>query len=131
MNEAFQRAYDRAGSRVQQSLASRVRNAEERLRRLLANPVPPPPEPLRFAPVLRARRLEGVVLDAADIAVTDRLDRTSLAVTAGERLLITGPNGAGKSTLLRVLAGEVAPRGGASAAAAGSATPARAAARGT
>ncbi|MFE3903269.1 ribosomal protection-like ABC-F family protein [Streptomyces sp. NPDC059153] len=112
MKDGNKMAYDRAGSRVQQSLASRVRNAEERLRRLLANPVPPPPEPLRFAPVLRARGLEGVVLDAADIAVTDRLDRTSLAVTAGERLLITGPNGAGKSTLLRVLAGEVAPERG-------------------
>ena len=37
----------------------------------------------------------------------DRLDRTSLPVTAGERLLITGPNGAGRSTLLRVLTGEV------------------------
>ncbi|TDC73354.1 ABC-F family ATP-binding cassette domain-containing protein, partial [Micromonospora sp. KC606] len=36
-------AYDRAGGRVQQSLASRVRNAEQRLRRLEAAPVPPPP----------------------------------------------------------------------------------------
>ncbi|MGW0825146.1 ribosomal protection-like ABC-F family protein [Streptomyces sp. NPDC002845] len=112
MKDGNKMAYDRAGGRVQQSLASRVRNAEERLRRLLADPVPPPPEPLRFTPVLRARRLQGVVLDAADIAVTDRLDRTSLTVTAGERLLITGPNGAGKSTLLGVLAGEVAPDGG-------------------
>ncbi|MER5228179.1 ribosomal protection-like ABC-F family protein [Streptomyces flaveus] len=112
MKDGNKMAYDRAGGRVQQSLASRVRNAEERLRRLLADPVPPPPEPLRFTPVLRARRLQGVVLDTADIAVTDRLDRTSLTVMAGERLLITGPNGAGKSTLLGVLAGEVAPDGG-------------------
>ncbi|MFJ6569313.1 ribosomal protection-like ABC-F family protein [Streptomyces sp. NPDC091292] len=112
MKDGNKMAYDRAGGRVQQSLASRVRNAEERLRRLLADPVPPPPEPLSFTPVLRARRLDGVVLEAADIAVTDRLDRTSLAVRAGERLLITGPNGAGKSTLLRVLAGEVAPDSG-------------------
>ncbi|MDX3225910.1 ribosomal protection-like ABC-F family protein [Streptomyces sp. ME19-01-6] len=109
MKDGNKMAYDRAGGRVQQSLASRVRNAEERLRRLLANPVPPPPEPLRFTPVLRTRRLRGVVLGAADIAVTDRLESTSLTVTAGERLLITGPNGAGKSTLLRVLAGELAP----------------------
>ncbi|MEU6040534.1 ribosomal protection-like ABC-F family protein [Actinomadura sp. NPDC047616] len=112
MKDRNKMAYDRAGGRVQQSLASRVRNAEERLRRLLANPVPPPPEPLRFTPVLRARRLQGVVLDAADIAVVGRLDRTSLTVTAGDRLLITGPNGAGKSTLLRVLAGELAPDSG-------------------
>lgn len=112
MKDGNKMAYDRAGGRVQQSLASRVRNAEERLRRLLANPVPPPPEPLCFTPVLRARRLQGVVLDTTDIAVADRLDSTSLTVTAGERLLITGPNGAGKSTLLRVLAGEVAPDSG-------------------
>lgn len=112
MKDGNKMAYDRAGGRVQQSLASRVRNAEERLRRLLADPVPSPPEPLRFTPALRARRLQGVVLDAADIAVTDRLDRTSLTVTAGEHLLITGPNGAGKSTLLRVLAGQLAPDGG-------------------
>ncbi len=112
MKDGNKMAYDRAGGRVQRSLASRVRNAEERLRRLLDDPVPPPPEPLRFTPVLRARHLQSVVLDAVDIAVTDRLDRASLTVTAGERLLITGPNGAGKSTLLGVLAGEVAPDSG-------------------
>ncbi|WP_232385063.1 ribosomal protection-like ABC-F family protein [Actinomadura violacea] len=112
MKDGNKMAYDRAGGRVQQSLASRVRNAEERLRRLLADPVPAPPEPLRFTPVLRSRRLEGVVLDAADVTVAGRLDRTNLQVTAGERLLISGPNGAGKSTLLRVLAGELAPDGG-------------------
>ncbi|MEW1657618.1 ribosomal protection-like ABC-F family protein [Streptomyces sp. NPDC093707] len=112
MKDGNKMAYDRAGGRVQQSLASRVRNAEERLRRLLADPVPSPPEPLRFTPVLRARSLEGVVLDAADLAVTDRLARTGLALKAGERLLITGPNGAGKSTLLRVLAGQQTPDSG-------------------
>ncbi|MER5970042.1 ribosomal protection-like ABC-F family protein [Streptomyces sp. NPDC002055] len=112
MKDGNKMAYDRAGGRVQQSLAGRVRNAEERLRRLLADPVPPPPEPLRFTPVLRARRLQGAVLDAAGVAVTDRLDRTDLTVTAGEHLLITGPNGAGKSTLLGVLAGDVAPDSG-------------------
>ncbi|MYR88907.1 ATP-binding cassette domain-containing protein [Streptomyces sp. SID685] len=112
MKDGNKLAYNRAGGRVQQSLASRVRNAEERLRRLLADPVPPPPEPLRFTPVLRTRRLQGVVLDAADIAVTDRLARICLSVTAGQRLLITGPNGAGKSTLLRVLAGDITPDSG-------------------
>ncbi|MGV4982326.1 ribosomal protection-like ABC-F family protein [Streptomyces sp. NRAIS4] len=105
-------AYDRAAGRVQQSVASRVRQAEERLRRLLDSPVPPPPEPLRFAPVLRAGALRGVVLHATDVSVPDRLAPTGLEVSAGERLLITGPNGSGKSTLLRVLAGDLAPHDG-------------------
>ncbi|MET9500008.1 ribosomal protection-like ABC-F family protein [Streptomyces sp. NPDC006552] len=112
MRDGNKMAYDRAGARVQRSVAGRVRNAEERLRRLLSAPVPPPPEPLRFTPVLRTSGPRGAVLDATDIVVTDRLDRTSLTLMAGERLLITGPNGAGKSTLLRVLAGEITPDGG-------------------
>jgi macrolide transport system ATP-binding/permease protein len=112
MKDGNKLAYNQAGGRVQQSLASRVRNAEERLLRLLANPIPPPPEPLRFTPVLRASRMQGIVLDAAGIAVAGRLGSTSLTLSAGERLLITGPNGAGKSTLLRVLAGQLAPDSG-------------------
>ncbi|MFF2526548.1 ribosomal protection-like ABC-F family protein [Streptomyces liangshanensis] len=110
MKDGDKMAYDRAAGRVQQSLAGRVRNAEERLRRLLANPVPAPPEPLRFTASPPSGTLTaGAVLDADGVAVTDRLDRTSLTVGAGERLLVTGPNGTGKSTLLRVLAGELAP----------------------
>ncbi|WP_267714391.1 ribosomal protection-like ABC-F family protein [Streptomyces sp. CoH17] len=105
-------AYDRAGGRVQQSLASRVRNAEERLRRLLAEPVPAPPEPLRFTPALRSGRLTGTVLDATGVAVAGRLAPTDLTVRAGDRLLITGSNGTGKSTLLSVLAGRLAPDAG-------------------
>ncbi|MFI0977245.1 ABC-F family ATP-binding cassette domain-containing protein [Streptomyces sp. NPDC021093] len=112
MKDGNKMAYDRAGGRVQQSVAGRIRQAEERLRRLLAEPVPTPPEPLRFTPVLRSARLEGAVVDASGIRVTGRLDPTDIKVAAGERLLVTGPNGAGKSTLLRVLAGELAPDGG-------------------
>ncbi|RII13453.1 putative ABC transporter ATP-binding protein YheS [Streptomyces sp. YIM 130001] len=109
MKDGNKMAYDRAAGRVQQSLASRVRQAEERLRRLLAEPVPPPPEPLRFTPVLRAARVQGSALDASGIGVTGRLGRTDLRIAAGERLLVTGPNGAGKTSLLRVLAGELEP----------------------
>ncbi|GLF94887.1 ABC-F family ATP-binding cassette domain-containing protein [Streptomyces yaizuensis] len=112
MKDGNKMAYDRAAGRVQQSLAGRVRQAEERLNRLLADPVPAPPEPLRFTPVLRAGRLRGAVLDAAGVAVTDRLHPVGLTVTAGEHLLVTGANGAGKSTLLSVLAGRIPPDSG-------------------
>ncbi|EFE78844.1 ATP-binding cassette domain-containing protein [Streptomyces filamentosus] len=109
MKDGDKLSYNQAGARVQQSLAGRVRNAEERLSRLLAHPVPAPPDPLSFSPVLHAGQLHGTVLDAVGIAVAGRLDPVDLTVRAGEHLLITGGNGAGKSTLLSVLAGESAP----------------------
>ncbi|NBE55152.1 ribosomal protection-like ABC-F family protein [Streptomyces boluensis] len=122
-------SYNLAGGRVQQSLAARVRNAEERLRRLLAAPVPPPPEPLRFTPQQHTGQhhagqlhegqhdtgqhhtgqQHGTAIEATAVTVDGRLAPLDLTVQAGEHLLITGENGAGKSTLLRVLAGELAP----------------------
>ncbi|MFF5343928.1 ribosomal protection-like ABC-F family protein [Streptomyces althioticus] len=112
MKDGNKMAYDRAGGRVQQSVAGRIRNAEERLRRLLAAPVAKPPEPLSFTLTPSGGGLQGTVLEAAGVAVTGRLAPTDLTVKAGERLLITGPNGAGKSTLLTVLAGRLTPDAG-------------------
>ncbi|NUP83977.1 MAG: ABC-F family ATP-binding cassette domain-containing protein [Nonomuraea sp.] len=48
MKDNNKMAYDRNAGRVQSSVASRVRNAHERLRRLEDNPVPRPPAPLHF-----------------------------------------------------------------------------------
>ncbi|MFK4021739.1 ribosomal protection-like ABC-F family protein [Streptomyces albogriseolus] len=110
MKDGNKMAYDRAAGRVQQSVAGRIRNAEERLRRLLADPVPTPPEPLSFTLTpSKGGSLQGTVLEATGVAVTGRLAPTDLTVKAGERLLITGPNGTGKSTLLTVLAGHLTP----------------------
>jgi macrolide transport system ATP-binding/permease protein len=105
-------AYDRAGGRVQASVASRVRAAEGRLRRLLDDPVPLPPEPLRFRGQPAARPGEARLLEAAGVEVAGRLAPVDLTVERGERVLVTGPNGSGKSTLLRVLAGGLVPSGG-------------------
>ncbi|MDT3728218.1 ABC-F family ATP-binding cassette domain-containing protein [Streptomyces sp. DSM 41972] len=110
MKDGNKMAYDRAAGRVQQSAAGRIRNAEERLRRLLADPVPKPPQPLRFTLTSpKGGRLQGTVLEATGVTVTGRLAPTDVTVKAGERLLITGPNGTGKSTLLTVLAGRLTP----------------------
>nr|WP_204066637.1 ABC-F family ATP-binding cassette domain-containing protein [Planobispora siamensis] len=49
MKDGNKMAYDRDAGRVQSSIAGRVRQAQERLRRLRADPVPRPPDPLRFA----------------------------------------------------------------------------------
>ncbi|MFI7119061.1 ribosomal protection-like ABC-F family protein [Amycolatopsis sp. NPDC049868] len=103
----------RARSRAHGAM-SRIRSARERIQRLETNPVPPPPEPLRFTARIAAGETEAgqYVVKADDVSVDGRLPRTSLSVLPGERVLVTGPNGAGKTTLMRVLAGELAPSTG-------------------
>ncbi|MGK4591198.1 ribosomal protection-like ABC-F family protein [Amycolatopsis sp. w19] len=103
----------RARSRAHGAM-SRIRSARERIQRLEANPVSPPPEPLRFTARIAAGETEAgqYVVKADDVSVDGRLPRTSLSVLPGERVLVTGPNGAGKTTLMRVLAGELAPSTG-------------------
>nr|WP_315893383.1 ABC-F family ATP-binding cassette domain-containing protein [Streptomyces sp. P9(2023)] len=105
-------AYDRAGGRVQASVSGRVRNAQERLRRLRAEPVAKPPQPLAFAARPVAGGAEGELVTLTGVRVADRLAVGRLTIGAGERLLVHGDNGAGKSTLLRVLAGLAEPDAG-------------------
>ncbi|MGK5552011.1 ribosomal protection-like ABC-F family protein [Actinomadura kijaniata] len=104
MRDNNKMAYDRNAGRVQSSVASRVRNAQERLRRLREDPVPPPPEPLRFRGAF-AGRASGTLVELHDVRVGERLRVEGLTVRAGDRILVHGGNGAGKSTLLTVLAG--------------------------
>ncbi|PSJ29485.1 ABC transporter ATP-binding protein [Streptosporangium nondiastaticum] len=105
-------AYDRDKGRVQASVSSRVRNAQERLRRLRENPVPRPPEPLRFAARPAAGTTEGVLVALDGVRAGERLAVDRMEIRAGERLLVHGANGAGKSTLLRLLAGVAEPDAG-------------------
>ncbi|MFF3177798.1 ribosomal protection-like ABC-F family protein [Streptomyces sp. NPDC057900] len=99
------------------STSSKARNANERLNRLHSDPVPKPPEPLRFSADIvvgdeAAEVPEGPLTEVSGLRVDGRLALDSLSLAHGERLLITGPNGAGKSTLLRVLAGDLEPDAG-------------------
>ncbi|MCA6092537.1 ATP-binding cassette domain-containing protein [Streptomyces sp. SCA3-4] len=105
-------AYDRDKGRVQSSVSTRVRNARERLRRLEENPVPRPPEPLRFAAGPALGTADGDLVTLDGVRVGDRLAVEALTVRAGERMLVHGSNGAGKSTLLRLMAGLALPDAG-------------------
>jgi macrolide transport system ATP-binding/permease protein len=102
-------AYGRIGDRVEASVSSRVRNAQERLRRLRDSPVPRPPDPLRFTTRIATGEAPDQVVELRDVRVGDRLEVGELSIGGRQRLLIHGPNGAGKTTLLRVLAGAVDP----------------------
>ncbi|MFE0149871.1 ABC-F family ATP-binding cassette domain-containing protein [Nonomuraea sp. NPDC059007] len=102
MKDNNKMAYDRNAGRVQSSVASRVRQAQERLRRLEDHPVPRPPRPLRFHGTFApAEKRTGTLVQLGH-----------LRIEAGDRFLIHGPNGAGKSTLLAAIAAEAGARAG-------------------
>ncbi|WP_372343145.1 ribosomal protection-like ABC-F family protein [Streptomyces sp. KL116D] len=98
---------------VEGQVSGIVRNARERLRRLRAEPVPRPPDPLRF--LAGEGALEGGdhpfvrPVEVTDAVVGERLAVDRLVLEPGSRTLVTGPNGAGKSTLLALLAGRLVP----------------------
>ncbi|MGO4186462.1 ABC-F family ATP-binding cassette domain-containing protein [Pseudarthrobacter sp. TAF60_1] len=107
----------------QKAATSKVRNAQERLRRLEASPVDRPPVPLRLnadlavgpevLPTSAGLDEPSAVLSVRGVSVPGRLRPTDFEAWTGDKILITGPNGAGKSTLLSVLAGTLEPAEGA------------------
>lgn len=95
-------------------LSAVVRNAHERLRRLTDDPVPRPPDPLRFAGGFDtgAADPDSVRYELTDVVVPGRLTVPAWRIEFGQRLLVTGPNGSGKTTLLGVLSGDLTPATG-------------------
>ncbi|WP_017579424.1 ribosomal protection-like ABC-F family protein [Nocardiopsis valliformis] len=92
----------------------RIRNAKERMARLTAQPVAPPPVPLQMSaefagPLTEEEANPPPVAELERVRVDHRLDVRALSLAPGERVLVTGPNGAGKTTLVRVLSGELLP----------------------
>ncbi|MGR4852077.1 TlrC/CarA/OleB/SrmB family ABC-F type ribosomal protection protein [Streptomyces sp. LARHCF252] len=87
----------------------RIRNARERVDRLTATPVAPPPDPLAFTARIGTAAETDEATELTGVRVGDRLHLDSLTLGPTDRLLVTGPNGAGKTTLIRLLAGELRP----------------------
>jgi len=106
--------YDRHGEKVQSSIASRVRNAAQRLAVLERDQIRKPPPLLRFqAPELSTvDNAEGRLITARGVDMPGRVSLDRLDLDSGGKLLITGANGAGKTTLLQILAGRVHPAAG-------------------
>lgn len=110
-------AYNYKGGRVEATIGRNLRAAEERLRRLEADALPKPPQPLHINPDFDPTRLVNktpLALSQVTVAFGGRrvLDDVTVALGVQERIVIVGPNGAGKSTLLKVLAGRLKPDAG-------------------
>ncbi|UYN83402.1 MAG: ABC-F family ATP-binding cassette domain-containing protein [Microcella sp.] len=112
-NDKFVKNFKQAG--IDTAVARRVRDAERRLAELETAQLGAPPEPLRFAGLpsgFAALDDEQPLLALENAAVNRRLAPVTLALRAGDRMLVTGPNGSGKSTLLGVLAASIPIDGG-------------------
>jgi macrolide transport system ATP-binding/permease protein len=100
------------------TVSKRVRVAEEKLKRIEANPIPRPPKPLRFTAGFDPQALRGrlpLYAEGLHKAYGDRviLDDVTFTLGPASRVALVGPNGAGKSTLIKILAGLEPPDRGA------------------
>ena len=121
-NDKFAKHFFR--EQVEGAISRNVHNAEERLRRIEADPVPKPARGLRINPDLdpteirseQAIRVDGLTKRFGERTV---LDEVSFTLGSRARVVIVGENGAGKSTLLDLIAGLGVPDAGAVRVAAG------------
>jgi len=92
------------------TVSRRIHAADEKLKRIEANPIPKPPEPLRFDPAFDPQMLKGrmpAIVSGVTKAFGERavLDDISFTLGLHSRVVLVGPNGAGKTTLLKMLVG--------------------------
>jgi macrolide transport system ATP-binding/permease protein len=109
-NDKFAKSFK--GGALDRQISRRIKNASGRLDELSENQVRKPPAILSFAGIPTGSHAlgeeTGLLLQATDVRIGDRLDVTAFRVEPQSRILITGHNGAGKSTLLTALAGALA-----------------------
>ena len=92
------------------TISHKVRAAEEKLKRIEADPIPEPPEDLRFEPDFEPEMLKGrapLYVSGLEKRFGERqvLDGVTFTLGKDSRVVFVGPNGAGKSTLVKILAG--------------------------
>jgi macrolide transport system ATP-binding/permease protein len=102
--------YTARGERAEQAVSRAVKAAEEQLRRIEADPVPRPPEPMHINPHFDNNPLQAnTAITATHLSkrFDDRyvLRDLSFEVASDARIVIIDPNGVGKSTLLKIIAG--------------------------
>lgn len=100
-----------------ETVSARVQRAETRLRWLMEEPVPEPPEPLEFRAEFDPAALHGrypLTVERLSKCFGERVifDEVSFTLGAQDRIALIGENGAGKSTLLHLLTGELEPDAG-------------------
>lgn len=114
-NDKFAKSFK--GGALDRQISRRIKNASGRLDELTENQVRKPPAILSFAGIPTGSHAlgeeTGVLLQATDARIGDRLNVSAFRVEPQSRILITGHNGAGKSTLLTALAGGLPLDGGA------------------
>lgn len=109
--------YNFKGGNVQKAISRNVRAAEEQLKRIEADPIPKPPNRLRFYPRFDAKPLRSDSVISVEHVTRSHAGRVilrdlSFRIASDARILLAGPNGAGKTTLLRLLLGLEAPDAG-------------------
>ncbi len=97
-------------SQHEATVAKRIHSAEERLKRIEVDPIPRPPQELRFNADFDPRTLQGgtpLYVSRLSKAFGNQVvvNDVSFTLTPTSRVVLVGPNGAGKSTLLKMLVG--------------------------